>query len=106
MANTAKNAFANRAIPLDENILLFKRNNKKTTRNLIKATIGGSARVLSYKDIVGVQKKRDERKQGLKQRRVDSDQSDTKRSRSQELEEVEMRLERWEWSHTYSILRF
>jgi hypothetical protein len=48
----------------DENLLLFEQNNKKTTRNSIKATVVGSARVLSYKDIVEAQKKRDEKEAG------------------------------------------
>jgi hypothetical protein len=37
----------------------------------------GSTRVLSYEDIVGVQKKRDINEVGLKRRRVDSFQSNT-----------------------------
>jgi hypothetical protein len=64
MANAAENAFADRAILLDENLLLFEQNNKKITRNSIKATVVGSARVLSYKDIVEAQKKRDEKEEG------------------------------------------
>jgi hypothetical protein len=68
MANAGKNAFADRAILLDENPLLCEQNNKKTTCNSIKAIVVGSARVLSYEDIVKAQKKRDEKKAGLKQR--------------------------------------
>ena len=37
VVNTAKNAFADRAILLDENLLLFEQNNKKNTRTSIKA---------------------------------------------------------------------
>jgi len=47
MANVAENAFANCAILLDENLLLFEQNNKKATRNSIKATVVCSARALS-----------------------------------------------------------
>jgi len=45
MAKAAENAFADRTILLDENLLLFEQNNKKTTRNSIKATVVGSARL-------------------------------------------------------------
>jgi hypothetical protein len=41
---------------LNENLLLFEQNNEKITRKLIKATIVGGARVISYKDIVEAQK--------------------------------------------------
>jgi hypothetical protein len=59
LANAAENAFAERAILLDENLLLFKHNNEKATPKSIKATVVGSARVMSYEDIVEVQKQRD-----------------------------------------------
>ncbi len=52
IADAAENAFAKRAILLDENILLFEQNNEKTTRTSMKATIVGTAKVLSYEDIV------------------------------------------------------
>jgi hypothetical protein len=57
--NAAENAFADRAILLDENLLLFHQNNEKNTRTSIKATVVGTAKVLSYKDIVEAQQKRD-----------------------------------------------
>lgn len=59
IADAAENAFAKRAILLDENILLFEQNNEKTTRTSMKATIVGTAKVLSYEDIVEAQQKRD-----------------------------------------------
>jgi hypothetical protein len=51
--------YCNQAILLDKNLLLFEQNNKKTTRKSIKATVVGSVRVMSYEDIVKVQKQRD-----------------------------------------------
>ena len=59
VANTAENAFANRVILLDKKLLLFEQNNKKKTRTSIKATVVGSAKVLSYEDIAEVLRKRD-----------------------------------------------
>jgi hypothetical protein len=40
---------------LDENLFLFEQNNK-VTRKSIKATTIGSARVMSYEDIIEAQK--------------------------------------------------
>jgi DDE superfamily endonuclease len=54
VVNAAENAFADRAILLDENLLLFEQNNEKNTCTSIKATFVGIAKVLSYEDIVEV----------------------------------------------------
>jgi hypothetical protein len=59
LANAAEKAFADRAIPLDENKLLFEQNNKKTTRLSTRSTVTGTARVMTYEDIVEAQRKRD-----------------------------------------------
>jgi hypothetical protein len=59
LANAAENAFADRAILLDENLLLFEQNNERNTRKSMKATAVGSAKVLSYEDIVEAQRQRD-----------------------------------------------
>jgi hypothetical protein len=39
--------------------ILFEQNNEKATRKFIRATVVGSARVMSYEDIVKAQKQRD-----------------------------------------------
>jgi hypothetical protein len=44
---------------LDKNLLLFEQNSEKVVHKSIKATVVGSARVLSYKDIVKAQKQHD-----------------------------------------------
>lgn len=59
MANAAEKAFADRAILLDENQLLFEQNNEKTTRLSIRSTVVGSTKVMSYDDIIEAQRKRD-----------------------------------------------
>jgi hypothetical protein len=59
VVNAAENAFADRAILLDENLLLFEQNNEKSTRSSTKSTVVGTARVMSYEDILEAQKKRD-----------------------------------------------
>jgi len=52
MANAAEKAFADRAILLDENKLLFEQNNEKTTRLLIRLTVIGTAKVMSYDNVI------------------------------------------------------
>lgn len=52
MTNAAEKAFADRAIVLDENAMLFEQNNKRATRKSTKATVVGTAKILSYKDII------------------------------------------------------
>jgi hypothetical protein len=95
LANTAENAFTDRAILLDENLLLFEQNNEKATRKSIRATVVGSARVMSYEDIVEAQKQRDikeaaaEVTRGRRLKQNPATQVLGKRSRGQELEEAE-----------------
>lgn len=92
LANAAENAFADRAILLDENLLLFEQNNEKTTHKSIKATVVGGARVMSYKNIVEAQKQRNIREAaaeviwGRQSKRNLPAQVLGKRSYSQELE--------------------
>jgi hypothetical protein len=66
LANAAENAFANQAILLDKNLLLFEQNNKKTTHKSIKATIVDGAQVISYEDIVEAQRQHDIKKAAAK----------------------------------------
>lgn len=59
LANAAEKAFANCAILLDENNLLFEQNNKKTTWLSVRSTVTGNAKVMTYNDIVEAQRKLD-----------------------------------------------
>ncbi|KAL8695782.1 MAG: hypothetical protein Q9201_007958, partial [Fulgogasparrea decipioides] len=59
LANAAEKAFADRAILLDKNKLLFEQNNEKTTRSSTRSTVVGTAKVMTYDDILEVQRKRD-----------------------------------------------
>jgi hypothetical protein len=58
LANATEKAFADRTILLDENRLLFEQNNEKTTRQSVKSTIPGNARIMTYDDIVEAEQKR------------------------------------------------
>ena len=64
VVNAAENAIADRAILFDENLLLFEQNNEKAIRTSTKSTIVGTAKVMSYEDIVEAQKKRDIKEAG------------------------------------------
>jgi hypothetical protein len=111
LANAAENAFADRAILLDENLLLFEQNNEKITRKSVKATVVGSARVLSYEDIVEAQKQRDikEAAEAVRGRRRSKRNQSTqvlgKRSRSQELEEARHEIRALGMEEYCSVLR-
>jgi hypothetical protein len=96
VANAAENAFADRAILLDESLLLFEQNKEKTTRTSIKATVVGTAKALSYENIVEAQQKRNMKeaevvivrgRRTLKRNRSTPSQVIGKMSRSYEREE-------------------
>jgi len=115
IANAAENAFADRAILLDENSLLFKQNNEKNVRQSIKATVVGSARVLSYKDIIEAQRQRDikevrgqacQGRRGPKRSRSSPAQLAGKRTRSQEIEEAENEIREAGLKKYCSVLSF
>ena len=115
LANAAEKAFADRAILLDENLLLFEQNNERNTRKSIKATAVGKAKVLSYEDIVEAQRQRDMKeasadtvpKRGRgRPRRKSPTQVLGKRSRSQELEVAEHEIRSLGMEEYCSVLRF
>jgi DDE superfamily endonuclease len=58
LANATEKAFADRSILLDENRLLFEQNNEKTTRQSVKSTMPGNARIMTYDAIVEAEQKR------------------------------------------------
>jgi len=97
---------------LDENLLLFKQNNEKSVRQLIKATAVGNARVLSYKDIVEAQRQRDiketrgQGRRGAKRSQSSPAQVTGKRTRSQEIEEAENEIRKAGLKKYCSILSF
>lgn len=61
LANATEKVFADRALLLDENKLLFEQNNEKTTRDFMRVTMVGRAKVMSYDDMVEAQRRRDEK---------------------------------------------
>jgi hypothetical protein len=115
LANAAENAFADRAILLDENLLLFEQNNERNTRKSTKATAVGSAKVMSYEDIVEAQKQRDMKEANTgavpgrgrgRPKRKPLTQVLGKRSRSNELEVAEQEIRSLGLEEYCSVLRF
>ena len=58
LVNATEKAFADRTILLDENRLLFEQNNEGKTRQSVKSTVPGKARIMAYDDIVEAEQKR------------------------------------------------
>ncbi|OCK74173.1 DDE-domain-containing protein [Lepidopterella palustris CBS 459.81] len=59
LANAARKCFAERALLLDENRLLFEQNNESNCRKSVRPTEVGEIKVMSYADSVEAQSKRD-----------------------------------------------
>jgi hypothetical protein len=76
LANASEKAFADHTILLDENRLLFEQNNEKTTRQSVKSTMPGNARIMTYDDMVKAEEKQRSR----------CTRCETRRSASSELE--------------------
>jgi len=58
LVHAAEKAFADRSLLLDENQLLFTQNNEKVTRTSTRATIIGTARVMTYEVIIAAEERR------------------------------------------------
>jgi hypothetical protein len=95
--------------------LLLTQNNEKTTYTSIKATVVGTAKVLSYKDIVKAQQKRNikdaktiavRRRQILKRSRSALSKVIRKRTRSHKREEAINKIKALCIKRYYSVLKF
>ena len=62
--SVAEKAFADKALLDDEKQHLREQNNEKKARSVVKSTIVGNARIMTYEDIIDAQKKRDEKQAG------------------------------------------
>ena len=115
IANAAENAFADRALLLDDNQLLFKQNCEKTKRKTTRSTIVGTARVLSYNDLVkaelqyDTQKAKDQANRGRRRsNRIHETPAQvlSKRSRSKELKEATNQITELGLQEYCSVLSF
>jgi hypothetical protein len=113
LANAAQKAFAERALLLDENRLLFEQNNESNRRQSTKSTVVGKAKVMSYEDIVEAQARRDAReailvkgKRGPKRKSSTSVVMEAKRTRSSEVEVAEDKIKAMGLENHCSVLQF
>lgn len=97
LSYAAEKVFAERALLLEKNRILFEQNNKKTCRQSSGLTVVGHTKVMSYEDIAEAQKKRDmmvtKRDSTQKKRSKAGDKllskSEEKRKAEQEIQSME-----------------
>ena len=105
LVHAAEKAFADRSLLLDENQLLFAQNNEKVIRTSMRSTITGTARVMTYDDIVAAQERKATKSRGKnggkgKQHSTDVDKSarfgigDKTTDKDQELRKSEDEIQR------------
>jgi hypothetical protein len=95
-ANAAERAISACDVLFQENSDLFKQNNESNMRASTKSTVVGKARIMSFKDIIEAQKKREEKdaaatgRRGRKQKKSGSTPAHSRgqRSRAEEVEEA------------------
>ncbi|KAJ5100120.1 hypothetical protein N7532_007121 [Penicillium argentinense] len=101
----AEKVFAERALFLEENRILFEQNNEKTSRQSRGQTVIGHAKVMSYDDIVEAQKKRDMAvaKQGSTEKKR-SKAKDKLLSKPEEKRKAEQEIQAWDMNDYCSVL--
>ncbi|KAF3029623.1 hypothetical protein E8E12_000479 [Didymella heteroderae] len=114
LANAAELAFAERNLLFNDNRVLLDQNNESRTRQSVKNTIVGRAKMMEYADIVAAQEKRDKaearpkggrggkRKQKNPLLAIESSGS----AQSKELEQGEREIETSGLKGYCSVLRF
>jgi len=113
LANAAEKAFAERALLLDENRLLFEQNNESSCRQSARSTVVGKAKVMSYEDIVKAKAERDAReavpkkgKRGPKRKSSTPVLAKAKRTRKSEVEAAEDEIKAMGLENHCSVLQF
>jgi DDE superfamily endonuclease len=85
LANAGERAIADRVLLVEENRILFDQNNEKMSRSSTKSTVVGTARIMSYDDIMEAQRKREAKKPGASR----AFKRNQKHSNLETLEEIE-----------------
>jgi len=113
LANAAQKSFAECALLLDENRLLFQQNNERDCRQSTRSTVVGKAKVMSYEDIVEAQAERDAKeasvvkgKPGRKRKSSAPMAAQAKRTRRSEVEVAEQEIEAEGMGNYCSVLQF
>lgn len=111
LANAATRAFTDCALLLNENLNLFKQNNKREYRQSTRSVVVGKAKVMSYKDIVEAQAKHDVKeaavvkgKRSRKRKASTPEVVRAKRVRKSELEAVEEEIKALGFGNHFSVL--
>jgi len=100
-----RKGFAERALLLEENRILFEQNNEKTCRQSSGLTVIGHAKVMSYDDTVEAQKKRDmmvAKQDPTREKR--SKAEDKLLLKSEEKRKAEEEIQAWNMSDYCSVL--
>lgn len=112
LSDAARKSFAECALLLDENRLLFEQNNESNCRKSAMSTMVGKAKVMSYDDIVAAQAKRDAKestvrkgKHGPKRKGSAPILAEAKRARKSEVEVAEDEIESMGLGNYCSVLR-
>ena len=112
LANSVEKVFADRAILLDENKLLFDQNNEKSSRVSTRSTVTGTGKIMTYDDIVEAQQKRDAKEalptsvnKGGRKRQIPGTGRKS-RSRAEELENGSRQIEALGLERYCSVLQF
>jgi hypothetical protein len=115
LANAAEVGFAEKSLLLDENELLFEQNNEAERHKSVKSKVIGTAKVLSYEDLVQAELDRDIKEAAgrVPGRRCKSKVATQnispvrgKRSRSVELEEEANKIRQLGLGDFCTVLRF
>ncbi|KAJ5366098.1 hypothetical protein N7541_000039 [Penicillium brevicompactum] len=104
LSRATEKVFAERALLLEENRILFEQNNEKTCRQSSGLTVVGHAKVMSYEDIVEAQKKRDITVTEQATRKKRSKAGDKLLSRSEEKRKAEQEIQAWDMSDYCLVL--
>ncbi|KAJ6016395.1 hypothetical protein N7540_010986 [Penicillium herquei] len=104
LSRATEKVFAERALLLEENRILFEQNNEKTCRQSSGLTVVGHAKVMSYEDIVEAQKKRDITVTEQATWKKRSKAGGKLLSRSEEKRKAEQEIQAWDMSDYCLVL--
>ncbi|KAJ6282165.1 hypothetical protein J3E71DRAFT_174914, partial [Bipolaris maydis] len=113
LTNAAQKSFAECALLLDENQLLFEQNNESNCRKSARSTKVGEAKVISYGDILEAQAKRDAKeatmqkgKRGAKRKGRPPRERQAKKTRKSEVEVAENEIKAMGLTGYCTVLAF
>jgi hypothetical protein len=106
LSNAAEKAFAERSLLLDDNRLLFAQNNEKVSRKSARSTVVGTAKVMSYEDIVEAQINRDAKVAGRIPKRKSAPTAGQERGPRSQVEKSEAKIRTLGLAKYCSVLHF